>query len=152
MTWRDRYRDAHAAWHAIKYPAANASFGSPPPIWPEVRKSNGLTRMILNFLLWSGHRATRITTAGRMIGKPGKQYYIPGTTRRGTADISATINGRSVMLEIKCGDDVASEYQLREQELERKAGGVYEFVHNPDEFFLFYDLIISMTMPDNTLS
>lgn len=51
------------------------------------------------------------------------------------------------MFEIKAGPDVASEYQLREQELERKAGGVYEFIHNMDEFFLFYDLIISMTMP-----
>jgi hypothetical protein len=68
--------------------------------------------------------------------------YIPTTTRRGTADISATIRGRSVMLEVKCGNDTASEYQTAEQQLERSAGGIYEFIHTPDEFLEIYDKIV----------
>jgi hypothetical protein len=46
------------------------------------------------------------------------------------------------MLEIKIGRDRASEYQIKEQILERKAGGVYEFISTPDEFFEIYDKII----------
>lgn len=68
--------------------------------------------------------------------------YIPSTTRKGTADISATINGRSVMLEIKVGRDRPSEYQLAEQQRERAAGGIYEFVGTPEEFFAVYDRIV----------
>lgn len=51
------------------------------------------------------------------------------------------------MFEVKVGQDKPSIEQLREQQLERKAGGIYEFIRDPEEFFLFYDLIISMTMP-----
>jgi hypothetical protein len=76
---------------------------------------------------------------GRQVG--GK--WIPGTTRKGTADISATINSRSVMIEIKIGSDKASQYQLKEQELERKAGGFFEFISTPEEFFIFYDYVIN---------
>lgn len=147
MTWKERYRQSHDSWFTKQYPASTASYGTIPPKYPDVTQSNGLTRAILTYLLWEGHRATRITTAGRMIGKGLQARYIPGTTRRGTADLSATINGRSCMFEIKCGPDIESQYQLQEQELERRSGGVYEFIHNMDEFFLFYDLIISMTMP-----
>jgi len=105
---------------------------------PDVRKANGLTQAIVKFLLWNGHRATRISSSGRMI----KGKYIPGATRRGASDISATIFGKSVQLEIKIGADKPSEYQLREQELERKAGGVYEFIHNFDQFLTWYDNFI----------
>lgn len=108
------------------------------PVFPATTKANGLTQAIVKFLLWEGHRATRVSSSGRMIA--GK--YIPGTTRKGAADISATIKGRSVMLEVKVGSDKPSEYQLREQELERKAGGIYEFVKTFEEFLVIYDKII----------
>lgn len=144
---RDRYADAHRRNQDKQYPATVASHGYLKPNFPDTRKANGLTRFILYYLTWMGHRATRITSAGRMIGKGNQQRYIPGTTRKGAADISATINGRSCMFEVKVGQDKPSIEQLREQQLERKAGGIYEFIRDPDEFFLFYDLIISMTMP-----
>jgi hypothetical protein len=102
---------------------------------PVVSKANGLTAFIVNFLNWSGHRATRINVSGRKI----KDKWIRSTTRRGTADISATIAGKSVMIEIKVGRDKASEHQLAEQIKERKAGGIYEFVSSVDEFFILYD-------------
>lgn len=105
------------------------------PKMPDCNKSNGLTLAIVNFLIWSGHRATRVSSAGRMI----KGKFIPGPTRKGAADISATIQGRSVMFEVKIGADKPSEYQLREQELEEKAGGKYFFIKTFEQFLEEYD-------------
>lgn len=59
--------------------------------------------------------------------------------RTGTSDVMATIRWKSVMLEIKIGKDRPREQQLEEQKRERRAGGVYEFIHNIDEFFQLYD-------------
>lgn len=130
-----RYQQAHEQDFKAKYPTAYAGGNYFTPKMPDTNKANGLTLAIVNFLLWSGHRATRISSAGRMI----KGKYIPGSTRKGAADISATIKGCSVMFEIKIGADKPSEYQLREQALERKAGGQYEFVKTFEEFILIYD-------------
>lgn len=110
---------------------------------PDHRKANGLTRFIVNYLTYMGHRATRINTVGRLIkAKSGKAVMIHGTTRRGTADISSTIQGRSVMWEVKVGKDKPSEHQLAEQERERSAGGEYLFVHAAEEFFAMYDELV----------
>jgi hypothetical protein len=49
--------------------------------------------------------------------------------------------GRSIKIEIKCGRDKASPEQLAEQKRERQAGGIYEFVHSPEEFFIIFDQI-----------
>lgn len=129
-----RFQEAHAKYTQAKFPQAFAACYNAPKM-PKIHTANGLTQAIVKFLLWSGHRATRISSAGRMIA--GK--YIPGATRKGAADISATIRGRSVQIEVKVGNDRPSEYQLREQELERKAGGVYIFIKTFEEFILWYD-------------
>lgn len=149
--WKLRYAEAHKQFQTKEYPASVKDFGWISPIYPDVRKSNGLTRMILYYLKWSGWRATRVSSAGRLVTKSeimpsgvslqGKGW-IPSTTRKGSADISATIKGRSVMFEVKIGRDKPSEHQLREQELERKSGGIYEFVHDADEFFEIYDRLL----------
>lgn len=129
-----RYQQAHE----LNFnPVAHAAGHYFAPKMPDCNKSNGLQLAIQNFLKWNGHRATRISSAGRKVN--GK--WIPGPTRKGSSDVSSTINGRSCMFEIKVGKDVASEYQLREQELERKSGGVYEFVKTFDEFLTIYDKI-----------
>jgi hypothetical protein len=107
---------------------------------PVVTKANGLTNFICNYLNWSGHRATRINVSGRKV----KDKWIRSTTRKGTADISATINGKSVMIEIKIGRDKPSLDQLAEQIKERNAGGIYEFISSVDEFFMLYDKVLSL--------
>ena len=148
MKWTDRYRSAHHDWQKIKHPAGFEASGgySQKMNFPCVTKANGLTLAICNFLNWQGHRATRISSAGRYVAPRStpmemilKGRFIPGTTRRGTADISATIRGRAVMLEVKAGADKPSEYQIKEQAKERAAGGVYEFVHTMQEFLSWYD-------------
>lgn len=130
-----RYQQAHELDFKTNYPDAYAAGHYFTPKMPDCRKANGLTQAIVKFLLWNGHRATRISSAGRMVA--GK--YIPGPTRKGSADISSTIKGRSVQWEIKTGSDTPSPEQLREQELERKAGGEYHFVKTFEEFLNIYD-------------
>lgn len=134
--WKIRFDLAYKENFKNEYPVAYASHGCLKTSFPDTSKANGLTQAIIKYLMWNGHRATRITSAGRMLGK----RFIPGTTRKGAADISSTIKGRSVMWEVKINDQPAME-QLREQELERKAGGEYFFVHSMDEFFKHYDML-----------
>lgn len=150
---KDRYAEAHEKWFQEKYPTAYNDGLYCKPKMPSTNKANGLTLFICNYLNWIGHRATRINTQGRLIDGKEKQpsgvvlttkKWIKSTTRRGTADISATINGRSVMIEVKVGNDRPSEFQLEEQERERKAGGCYEFIKNVDDFFTLYDKLISL--------
>jgi hypothetical protein len=138
MTNKQRYNLAHLHWQEITYPSAfKAGFTHDPPM-PVVTKANGLTNFICNYLNWSGHRATRINVSGRKV----KDKWIRSTTRKGTADISATINGKSVMIEIKIGRDKPSLDQLAEQIKERNAGGIYEFISSVDEFFMLYDNLL----------
>lgn len=140
MTPKQRYNAAHLRWQEITYPSAFKAGFTHDPSMPITTKANGLTKFITNYLNWSGHRATRINVSGRKVG----DKWIRSTTRKGTADISATINGKSVMIEIKIGKDKASEHQLSEQIKERNAGGIYEFISSVDEFFLLYDKIVSL--------
>lgn len=135
--WRLRYNTAHYNYTLKNTPSVVKDGFYTGPTLPKVNKANGLTQFICNFINWSGGRATRVSSAGRFVA--GK--YIYSTTRKGTADISSTINGRSVMWEVKVGKDKPSEHQLKEQAKEQAAGGLYHFVHTPEEFFYLYDLI-----------
>lgn len=137
---KQRYQQAHKKWFATEYPNAYRNGHYSPPKMPQVAKANGLTKFIENYVNWSGYRATRISTTGRKIG----DKWIKGTTRRGTSDLSCTIKGKTLMLEIKTGRDKPSIYQLKEQERERKAGGIYEFCSTVEEFFEIFDKILSL--------
>ena len=135
MTNKQRYSAAHKIWFAQNYPVAFKDGFYAEPKMPVVSTANGLTTFITNYLNWLGHRATRINVSGRKVG----DKWIRSSTRRGSADISATVKGKSVMIEIKVGRDKPSEFQLAEQIKERKAGGVYEFIGSVEEFFMLYD-------------
>ena len=139
MTPKQRYNAAHIRWQEQKYPQAFKAGFTYDPAMPVVTKANGLTNFICNYLNWSGHRATRINVSGRKV----KDKWIRSTTRKGTADISATVKinglGCSVMLEVKIGADKPSEFQLKEQQKEEQAGGKYFFVKTVDEFFEQFD-------------
>ena len=160
MKYNERYELAHKKWFEKRYPSAWKDGNYCAAKIPVVKKANGLTRFVLQYLEWMEHRATRINSQGRLIeglerGPTGNSIsikkWVPGTTRRGTADISATIFGRSCMFEIKIGKDKASEFQLAEQAKERRAGGIYEFVTDPDQFFKLYDDIIKTIHGVHTL-
>jgi hypothetical protein len=118
--------------------------------------ANGLTKCIIDFLNNSGWQAERISNTGRfiaekkMIGttsvfgttKSSVGKYIKGTGTNGTADISATIKGRSVKVEVKIGKDIQSSDQLKYQNNITQAGGVYLIAKNMDSFLDWYDNFI----------
>jgi hypothetical protein len=113
------------------------------------KTANGLTKCIIDYLILNGCQAERINTAGRVIDERkhvtnvvgitkviGSMKYIPTTGTKGSADISATIKGRSVKIEVKIGKDRQSDHQKRYQEMIERAGGVYIIAK---DFQWFYD-------------
>lgn len=117
------------------------------------KTSNGLTRCIIDWITLHDYQAERISTTGRVINNRravkdamgftqviGSSKYIPGSGTRGSADISATIKGRSVKIEVKIGRDKQSEHQLTYQRQIEKAGGVYIVVHDFAEFIQWWNL------------
>jgi len=117
--------------------------------------ANELTKCVVKFLQLSGWQAERINTMGvyreakkikdldgitRVVGK-GK--YTPSGSTKGSADISATIYGRSVKIEIKYGRDVQSEAQKKYQLAIEAAGGIYLIAREFDSFIEWYDVFLS---------
>ena len=120
MTTKQRYNDAHKQWFSQAYPAAYRDGHYASPVFPKVATSNGLTRAIINFINWSGGNADRCNTVGRITKGFERQpsgtvlqvaKFIPSANRRGSADITITILGRSVKWGVKIGRDKPSEYQ-----------------------------------------
>ena len=109
--------------------------------------ANGLTRAICDYINYHGYQAERIntmgtarekkTTAGKVIGVT----WTKGTSTAGSADISATIKGRSVKIEVKIKDR-QSEAQKRYQEHIEKAGGIYKIFRDFDSFVEWYNQFI----------
>jgi hypothetical protein len=111
--------------------------------------ANGLTRAICDYINYNGYQAERIntmgtarekkTTAGKVIGVT----WTKGTSTAGSADISATIKGRSVKIEVKIGKDRQSDAQKRYQENIEKAGGIYIIAKDFDSFVEFFNEFVN---------
>jgi hypothetical protein len=137
--WRDLYARLYVKHYEKTYPSVASDGLIPKPKFPDTKKANGLTRFVIDMINWSGGYANRISSAGRVVN--GK--YIPGTTRKGTADIHAIIKGHHFSIEIKVGRDRMSEWQEAERERVRNAGGNYIIVADPDSFCTALQYIIS---------
>ena len=106
--------------------------------------ANGLTKSVIDFITFSGYQAERINSMGRQIDRRktitdllgrtrtvGTVEWIKGTSKPGTADISATVLGRSIKIEVKCkatGDNYQNPSQKLYQKEVEKAGGLYIIV------------------------
>jgi hypothetical protein len=123
------------------------------------KTANGLTKCIVHWLNLNGWQAERISTTGRYIDnskivtdvlgnrkKIGSGKYIKGSGTNGSADISATIKGRSIKIEVKIGKDRQSDAQKKYQEMIEKAGGIYFIATDFDDFMMFYKGIIEQTI------
>jgi len=115
--------------------------------------ANALTKCVIAYITYMGGQAERISSQGQyregakiQVGTgelahhkqlPGK--WTPGQSTKGTADISSTIRGRSVKIEIKYGKDRQSDVQKAYQEAVERAGGVYIIVRTFDEFVVWYN-------------
>ena len=119
------------------------------------RTANGLTKCIIAFLTMHGHQAERVNTMGRPIDNQrtytdilgrtrqiGSLTWIKSTSTTGSADISATINGRSVKIEVKIGRDRQSQAQKCYQRALEAAGGLYFVAKDFESFVEWYKTII----------
>ena len=149
---------------AVKYleqlanDAAQKKYPNTPPDWLAPRKfrddtANGLTKCIITFLTLKGHQAERINSTGRIvdnrktfkdvIGRKrivGRYEWVYGTGTRGTADISATIAGRSAKIEVKILSDRQSQAQIEYQQTIERAGGIYFIARSFEQFLDWYKL------------
>jgi hypothetical protein len=151
MNAKEIYRKYYEVNFKKQYPQAYASGHLPTPKYPDTNKANGLTRFVIDIINWTGGYANRISSTGRVIDTPIKQpsgiiltgkKYIPGTTRKGTADIHAIIQGQHWSIEIKIGKDRMSEYQHVEQKRVQAAGGNYMIVKDADSFLKAFKIIL----------
>jgi len=156
MTLKDLSESYHKR-DCIKYP-------SMPPAYIPLRKytdktANGLTKCIIDFLELNGFQAERISNTGRYLDNKrivtdvlgykrqiGSGKYIKGTGTNGTADISATIHGRSVKIEVKIGKDRQSEVQKQYEIDITTAGGQYWIAKDFEGFMFHYDCFIDFVL------
>jgi len=111
--------------------------------------SNEITKSITGFIDFMGGLGERISSAGRYV--PGTKYkdmdgkrfetkgsFIPSTTRAGTSDISATIYGKTIKIEVKYGKDRLSQKQ-KDYLIKAHNAGCYCYVAKDfDGFFEFF--------------
>lgn len=135
----------------LKYPSIDERY-IPYTKWSD-NSANALTKCVIAYITFRGGQAERISSQGQyregakiQVGTgelahqrqlPGK--WTPGQSTKGTADISSTIRGRSVKIEIKYGKDVQSQVQKEYQASVERAGGVYIIVRSFDEFVVWYE-------------
>lgn len=123
------------------------------------KTANGLTRCIIDFLRYTGAQAERINSTGRMIDQRqtvtnvisdiktiGSVKWVHGTGTRGTADISATIQGRSVKIEVKINDRQSAHQKQYQQSIER-SGGLYVIARDFQSFMDWYCTQFQITDP-----
>lgn len=115
------------------------------------KTSNGLTQCIIKFLHLYGCQAERISTTGRTIDQRctytdilgntrqiGSVKYIKSSMQKGSADISATIRGRSVKIEVKIKDSQSEAQRDYQRQVER-AGGIYIIIRSFEQFYNWYN-------------
>jgi len=129
------------------YPSVPENY-LPQTNWTD-NSANNLTKCIIFYIKNTNGQAERISNQGQyragrsietvsgMRQMPGK--WTPGQGTKGTADISATIRGRSVKIEVKYGNDVQSQAQKEYQAAIERAGGVYIIVRDFDSFVEWYE-------------
>jgi hypothetical protein len=137
-----------------KYPSMNPNY-LPSTDWAD-NSANSLTKSIIFYINATGNQAERIGNQGQyregakiQVGTgeiaytkqlPGK--WTPGQGTKGTADISATINGKSVKIEVKYKKDVQSQVQKDYQNKIESAKGIYYIARDFDTFVEWYDTLL----------
>jgi hypothetical protein len=102
-----------------------------------VKDANSLTKAVLRCLELHGCYATRVQSQGQWNQQLGR--FTHSTTKQGTADLHASINGRHVSIEIKWGKDRLSAAQKKTAQQVESSGGLYVVVHDYDIFWAWFE-------------
>lgn len=121
---------------ALKYPSVPDH--AVPPCKHKDNNTNALTKTIIAFLQYHGCQAERIPVEGRVIDQRetvqdvlgrsrsiGSVKRIPSSATKGSTDISSTIRGKSVKIEVKYGKDRQSDKQKEYQTAIEASEGIY---------------------------
>lgn len=141
------------AWNKLRANSSMPDYAIPKPKFTD-NSANALTKSIIAWIELNGYQAERINNTGRYVDNKkivknimgqsitiGSGQYIPGTGTKGTADISATIKGKSIKIEVKYGKDRQSEAQKQYQATIERSGGVYFIAKDFESFYNFYQTI-----------
>ena len=153
MTTIDQLKTLHLQSNKLKYPSL-PDFARVTPKYTD-KTANGLTKCIIDWIELNGYQAERISTMARRIDQRvtytdsvgfrrtiGSESWVAPSSAPGTADISATIKGRSVKIEVKIGKDRQSPAQVAYQQKVEQSGGIY-FIAK--DFTTFMDFYVSLT-------
>ena len=149
---KERFTKLYIENNLQRYPSfLGREYVIPPPKLKETG-ANDLTRLVIDFLTLNNCQAERISSQGQyrdgkkqvtdVIGRVrtiGSGVWTKGTSTAGTADISATIKGRSVKIEIKWAKDRQSDAQKEYQNSIEKSMGIYIIVKTFDDFVIWFD-------------
>lgn len=131
-------QSVEVAYRSAKSPSMPVAYIKPSKYTDKT--ANGLTKCIIDWLRYNGWQAERISNTGRIV----RNHWIPGTGTNGTADISATIKGRSIKIEVKIGRDKQSIDQVEYQKSIERAGGIYLIASDFDGFLHWYRAFVAV--------
>jgi len=156
MNWKEELKQMKLQELQRKFPAAYQASGGEDYILKPIsdKTANGLTKCIIDWITLKGGYANRINTQGQARVHKVPRYNIltgkteyrdsvqwtPSTTRIGTPDIDAIIQGKAVKIEVKIGKDKLSPAQIKHLEDIAKAGGLYFVAKDMESFINWYKL------------
>lgn len=161
----ERLTAAYIEWHKVQYPHFTDENRNIPAF--KESSANELTKCIMMWLKVNGHQHERISVTGRYIQQKattqpvivqsegcifvvgeytsaGEGKWIKPSMQVGSADISSTIKGKSVKIEVKYGKDKLSEVQKAYQKNIENSDGFYIVAYNFEVFLREYDRIIEI--------
>lgn len=153
MNIEQRYLEAHLLWYKTNRPSVVSDGYYPGAKMPDVIKTNGLTDYCVNMINFLGGRAKRINVVMRASDKKvksesGQGYFMEKrytkSVKKGTADILASLRGRSIDIEIKnkhTGDTMKPR-QWKEKYETEKSGGQYWIITCAEDFLIQLDAFL----------
>ena len=164
MTYTQRYQQAHEANFKRTTPQAYADGHYFNPAMPKVKTANGMQTFCTNYCNWLGHHLERTNNMGVPVKKKIPKFNIfsgklehldggmewrKGSGTKGSSDLKGHINNPKhqypipVYIEIKIKDKQSQDQKEYEKTIS-KSGALYAIVHNPEEFFVFFDYVMGL--------
>jgi hypothetical protein len=118
------------------------------------RSAAQIEKNIINYIKELGHHAEKHSVTGREITAKdtytplgvikGKKSYIPSQSQKGSADITATVYGVSLKIEVKKGKDRMGPEQIKYSKQIRAAGGFYFIAHDEEDFLTKFNEFLEL--------
>lgn len=123
------------------------------------KKTNGLTKCIIDYIRFNGFHAERTSNEGRIIDNRkrvtnvlgwerqiGSIQRIKSSNQKGTSDIKAVVNGKFIAIEVKNINtkDKQSEAQKEYEKEIKSSGGIYYIAKDFSSFYNWFNELINL--------